>query len=147
MALDSYRELIDELATAPQEIIEAANAAGDPPAGGWSANEVVSHLAACEEAYLERVSTILTKQQPALHPFDKRAQTRMQELLNNDLASNLAYFGEQRGELVSQLMSMTLGDWDRKGLHPTEGTVSIEEMVENILDHDADHLEQLKALG
>lgn len=144
MALDSYRELIDEMASGPSTLREAASSA---PEGSEEAAEIVAGLAAAEEFNLNRIVTIMNAQQPALHEAAAKVAERTQELLASGVESNITHFGETRGEVVSQLMSMTLADWDRKGLHPTRGTISIEEMIEEILDNDTDQIARLEDLA
>ena len=60
---------------------------------------------------------------------------------------NLAAFNTLRGESVSLLMGLSLIDWDRSGTHTTRGTLSIADVVEDIVDHDAEHIGQLEAPG
>lgn len=147
MALDSYRELIDELATMPLKLQAAAEAAGDPPDGEWGRDEIFAHLAAAEEFYHDRVAKLLNENEPALRSFGDAATKRMEELQGRNWQENYQTFGEMRGQIVSMLMSMTLYDWDRRGLHDTLGTISIEDVVESIIDHDLEHLHQLQALA
>lgn len=147
MALDSYRELIDELATMPLKLQAAAEAAGEPLAGEWGADEIFAHLAAVEEFFRARVSKLLAESEPALSSFGDAAQKRMAELQDRGWQENYQAFGEERGQIVSMLMSMTLHDWDRRGLHDRLGTISIEEVVESIIDHDLEHLNQLRDLA
>jgi hypothetical protein len=143
MGLDNYRDLIDDLATYVPSLREAVNAYGEAPAGEWGAAEIVAHLTAAEEFFLERIMKLLGERQPRLQSFAQAAGQRMSELLSNSLDDNLDRFGELRGQAVSALMSMTLGDWERTGDHPTLGEVSITDTVEMMSDHDAEHLAQL----
>lgn len=145
--LDVYRELMDLLARAPGQLREVAAAAGEPPAGEWGAGEISAHMAAGEFFYLERLNQLLNQDNPYLHSFVPAADARMQELLAQDLAANVAEYGNLRGETVSLLMGMTLVDWQRTGMHPTLGEISIEEVVEEMIDHDADHFAQLRELA
>jgi hypothetical protein len=145
MALDSYRELIDELAGFPPQLNEAVAAAGDPPEGEWDAEHIVAHLTAGEESWLARINLLLSQREPFLPQFGEAAERRMDELLANSVEENLTHFGEVRGQIVSALMSMTLNDWDRAGTHELLGETSITDTVEAIADHDAEHLAQLKS--
>jgi hypothetical protein len=145
--LDDYRELMDLLARAPGQLREAALAAGEPPAGEWGADEISAHIAAGEFFYLDRLNQLLNQNNPYLHSFAAAADARMQELMAQDRAANLAEYGNLRGETVSLLMGMTLVDWQRTGMHQTLGEISIEDVVEEMIDHDADHLAQLRDLA
>lgn len=148
MALDSYRELINELASQPPLLREAAETAGDPPDGEWNAAEILAHLAATEELFLEkRLRLMMAETTPRLRMFGDPENDRMNELRTNTWEENLEIFGNARGEIVSMLMSMTTGDWERTGIHDQEGEITIEQVIEAMLDHDTEHLEQLRALS
>jgi hypothetical protein len=144
MGLDNYRDLIDDLATYPPILREAVAAFGAAPEGEWGAAEIVAHLTATEEFFSQRIMRLLSERQPHLQSFAQAAEARMTELLNDSIDDNLERFGELRGQTVSSLMSMTLGDWERTGDHPTFGEISITDTVEMISDHDAEHLAQLR---
>lgn len=145
MALDNYRELIDELVGFPTELREAVATAGEPPEGEWDAARIVAHLRTGDEFWLARLNLLLTQREPFLPQFGAAADARMTELLEFSIEENLTGFGEVRGQIVSMLMSMTLGDWDRSGTHELHGERTIGDTVEAISDHDADHLAQLKS--
>lgn len=144
MALDNYRELIDELVGFPVELRAAVESAGPPPEGEWSAEQIVAHLTSGDEFWLARLNLLLSQREPFLPEFGKAADERMAELMERPVEENLDHFGDVRGQIVSMLMSMTLGDWDRKGTHEIHGERTIGDTVEAISDHDADHLDQLK---
>lgn len=145
MALDNYRELIDELAGFSTELRAAVASAGAPPEGEWDAAQIVAHIRAGDEFWLQRLNLMMTEREPFLPEFGSAADDRMAELLKNSIDDNLDHFSEVRGQIVSMLMSMTLGDWDRTGNHELYGEQSITDTVEAIADHDADHLAQLKS--
>ncbi len=145
MALDNYRELIDELASFPVDLRAAVEAAGDPPPGEWDAARIVAHIATGDEFWLARLNLLLNETEPFLPEFGPAADARTSALLENSVEENLASFSDVRGQIVSMLMSMTLGDWDRAGTHELHGQRSITDTVEAIADHDADHLAQLKS--
>lgn len=145
MALDNYRELIDELAGFPVELREAVANAGTPPEGEWDAAQIVAHITTGDEFWLERLNLLMAQREPFLPEFGTAADDRMAELMTIPIDENLNHFGDVRGHIVSMLMSMTLGDWDRTGTHELHGPRSITDTVEAISDHDADHLAQLKS--
>lgn len=145
--LDVYRELMDLLARAPGQLRETAGAAGEPPAGEWGVDEIAAHMAAGEFYYLERLNLLLNQTNPYLRSFVPAADARMEELRAQGWEANVADYGNLRGETVSLLMGMTLVDWRRTGTHPTLGEVSIEDVVEEMIDHDAEHVAQLTELA
>ena len=145
MALDNYRELIDELAGFSAELRTAVASAGPPPEGEWGADQIVAHILTGDEFWLKRLNLLMTENEPFLPEFGSAADERTAKLMNHSLEDNLDRFSDVRGQIVSMLMSMTLGDWDRSGTHELHGEQTITDTVEAISDHDADHLAQLKS--
>jgi uncharacterized damage-inducible protein DinB len=145
--LDEYRELIDLLAQTPSKLKDGAAAAGEPPAGEWSAAQVIGHMAAAEFYFLERINLLLRQDNPYLHSFGAAATERQETMMANDAGTNLAAFNDLRGESVSTLMSLALNLWTRSGTHETEGTMSVEDVVEMMIVHDTDHIAQIEALA
>ncbi len=145
--LDEYRELIDLLAQTPALLKESAEAASDPPEGEWNAAQTVGHLAACEFYFVERLNRLLREDSPHLRAFGAKALERQESMMDAGLSDNLQAFNELRGESVSMLMSLALNLWDRSGTYESEGTMSVEDVVETMIDHDAEHLAQIQNLA
>jgi uncharacterized damage-inducible protein DinB len=145
--LDEYRELIDFLAQTPTQLKDSAAAASDPPEGEWSAAQVIGHLAACEFYFVERLNRLLREDSPHLRAFGTKAFECQESMMDASVDSNLQAFNELRGESVSMLMSLALNLWDRAGTYESEGKMSIEDVVELMIDHDAEHLAQIEALA
>nr|ALS90417.1 DinB superfamily [uncultured bacterium] len=145
--LDTYRELLDLLVRTPTRLRETAQAAGDAPEGEWSAAQVLAHMAATERLWLGRVSLLISERDPLLRPPSAELAAQQESMMTGSVDDNLAAFNSARGETVSLLMGLSLIDWDRSGTHPTRGALSIADVVEDIVDHDAEHLEQLEALA
>lgn len=143
--LDEYRELIDLLAETPTKLKESAAKAGDAPEGEWNAAQVIGHLAALEFYFLDSINRMLREKEPYLGSFGADATARQETMMGNDVATNLAAFNELRGETVSTLMSLALNLWENAAHYPS-GMVTVEETVEMMIDHDADHIQQIQAL-
>lgn len=145
--LDEYRELIDLLAQTPNKLKAAAAAAGEPPEGEWNAAQIIGHLAAAEFFYLERINLLLRQNDPRLRSFAEAATERQAAIMDNDVDTNLAAFNDLRGETVSTLMSLALNLWTRAGNHDTLGRVAVEDVVESMIVHDTEHIDQLNDLA
>lgn len=146
--LDSYRELLDLLAATPTKLKAAAEAAGEPAAGEWSAAQVLAHMAAAEKMWLQRLDAIMNQPNALLRPGPTAELAAYQErLMSGTVASNLSEFNTLRGEVVSLLMGLSLRDWERSATHETRGELAIADVVEGIVDHDSEHLGQLEALA
>jgi hypothetical protein len=144
--LDSYRELLDLIVRTPTELRAAAEGARDVPAGEWGAAQVLAHLAAAERLWLSRLNQIMQERDALLRPPGAELRTYEEQLMGGAVADNLAAFNATRGETVSLLMGLSLRDWEKSAMHETRGDMSIADVVEQIVDHDAEHLRQLEAL-
>jgi uncharacterized damage-inducible protein DinB len=145
--LESYRELLDLLVQTPTRLRDAAAAAGAPPEGEWSAAQVLAHMAATERLWLGRVNALISERDPLLRPPGPELAAHQESLMSSSADDNLATFNAARGETVSLLMGLSLVDWDRSGTHATRGQMSIADVIESVVDHDAEHLSQLEALA
>ena len=145
--LDEYRELIDLLAQTPKQLKDGAAAAGDPPDGEWSAAQIIGHMAAAEFYFLERINLLLRQDDPYLRSFADAATERQKSMMENDVETNLAAFNDLRGETVSTLMSLALNLWTRSGTHETAGAMAVEDVVDMMIDHDTDHVQQIANLA
>ncbi|HMM42777.1 MAG TPA: DinB family protein [Thermomicrobiales bacterium] len=140
--LDDYRELIDLLAHAPQQLQAAAEQAGDP------AGEVCGHLAASERLYLGWLNDLLQRADPLLRAPNATHLAEQERLQQQPAADNLAAFNNSRGDTISLLMGLSLRDWERAGILEEEGReVTLAELVEELVDRDAGHLAQLRGLA
>jgi uncharacterized damage-inducible protein DinB len=145
--LDTYRELLDMLAATPTQLKDAAQQAGDPPAGEWSAAQVLAHMAATEQFWLELLNAMLRERDALLGPPSQLVADTEARLMGQTVAENLAAYNALRGETISLMMGLSLTDWTKTATHHTRGELRIDELVENMVDHDSEHLAQLQALA
>lgn len=140
--LDDYRELIDLLAHAPQQMQAAAKLAGDPAA------ETCGHLAASERLYLGWLNDLLQRADPLLRAPNAAHLAEQERLQQQPAADSLAAFNNSRGDTISLLMGLSLRDWERTGILEEAGReVTLAELVEDLVDRDAGHLAQLRGLA
>jgi uncharacterized damage-inducible protein DinB len=112
----------------------------------WSIIEIACHLRDVEEFFVERYGKIANHDRP---------QLRM--IIQDELAANLRYneddpslvlkeFQNLRAESVAILGALGYQSWQRVGVHPKRGDVSIAWTAEHQVEHDANHLGQIRAL-
>jgi uncharacterized damage-inducible protein DinB len=146
--LDSYRELLDMVVQGPARLRAAADAAGGPPDGEWSAAQVLAHMTAVEHLWLERVNLMMRETNAHIRPGPNAKISQVEEeLMSGDVAGNLEAFNTVRGEMVSLLMGLSLRDWERTATHAIRGEISIADVVDQIIDHDNEHIQQIEQLA
>jgi hypothetical protein len=116
--------------------------------GTWNPFDVVGHLAHGERTdWMPRVKCILQHgEDQAFQPFDRFAQER--ESREKSLLQLLDEFSELRSENLNALCALNLqpADLDRRGRHPSLGTVTLSELLATWAAHDLTHLHQLSRI-
>jgi hypothetical protein len=119
----------------------AANEGGET----WSPFDVVGHLIHSEKAnWMPRLRMILEHGEAReFEPLDRLAQFEASK--GRSLASLLDEFADVRGTNIRGLESMRLteADLDRRGRHPSFGTVTARQLLATWVAHDFDHLVQM----
>lgn len=133
----------DDLAAALQGKPEAILTKRPAP-NAWAATEVVCHLRDTEELFIGRFRTILANEEPKLLPIDPDAWARDRQYLRNDAAEALASFRRGREETLKLLWGLAPGDWERGGIHPSRGRMTVKDFVALMAGHDDNHLDQLR---
>ena len=117
-----------------------------PQPGKWSAIEVACHLRDIDRLYAERVSKAAFSDRPAFWMMDNARVSERLRYREADLGAVLKEHRRRREGLVSLLGALPHGVWQRTGLHPKRGELTIEALATVIADHDDSHLGQIAAL-
>ena len=111
----------------------------------WSAFNVLGHLVQAERTnWMTRLGTILGSWEARMfEPFDRSGHVR--EVEGKSLGQLLDEFARVRAENLKALQALTLtqDDLDRRGLHPTLGSVTLSELLATWAAHDLTHLHQI----
>lgn len=111
----------------------------------WSAFDVVGHLIHGERTdWIPRLRIVL-EHGPArpFEPFDRFAQER--DSAGKSLADLLDEFARLRRASIADLREAGIGDadWDRRGMHPSLGEVTLGNLVATWVVHDLGHIAQV----
>jgi hypothetical protein len=147
--IDAYHELIDELSGTPARLqaipIEAANAV--PRSNEvWGVPEIIAHMVDIERVYRGRIMEVLSQDSAYLKAVDPDALAREHDYASSDMAASVVEFGQERGETLSLLFNLALKDWEKTGIHYKHGEVSVEDLIERLINHDRGHLEQIETV-
>ena len=114
----------------------------------WSAYDVVGHLIHGERTdWVPRARRILEfGEARAFEPFDRLAQNR--ESQNKTLPELLDEFTRWRARNLDELRSLNLRpeDLERRGRHPSLGSVTLAELLATWAAHDLTHLHQISRI-
>jgi uncharacterized damage-inducible protein DinB len=143
------RALIGRLAGTPirlrrlSEGIGVEQATRQPAPAEWSAAEVVLHLVESDrDVLVPRLRRLLAEETPVFDPArpERGADATM------DLAVLLDVFAQARGHAVLLLERLAPDGWERAGLSPTRGRLTVEAYAVETVVHDREHLGQLNRL-
>lgn len=116
-----------------------------PDTKNWAAKEVVCHLRDTEEVFGARVEQMLAMDvEPKLGVSDPDRMAEERQYLRNDAGEALAAFRQRRAETLEILGKLTPAQWEKGGIHPVRGRITIDDVLSLMAWHDDNHLDQLK---
>jgi DinB superfamily len=111
----------------------------------WSAFDVVGHLIEADRTnWIPRAHVILESGDSRPFPAFDRTKHR-KEIEGKSLGELLEIFARVRSECLDQLRALNLkpADLDRRGQHPSLGTVTLSQLLGTWATHDLTHLHQI----
>jgi len=139
-------ELRDALADMPRRVLAAAGlrdetGIADAP-GEWTAREVVLHLVAVEiDVWQPRLRALETETFPVWPWVEPGPWTGPE---GATFAGALDVYARQRGVTIAHLDALDDAGWARRGRHATYGELDVAALMRIALDHDEEHLAQIR---
>ncbi|MEX2147025.1 MAG: DinB family protein [Candidatus Rokuibacteriota bacterium] len=110
-----------------------------PKAGEWSIAEVVRHLVEGDrDTFLPRLRRMLAETRPV---FDR---TRPAPETGTDLHALLLAFETARGQALTLLDGLDEAGWQRAGVSPSRGALTVQAYAHTMAEHDTEHLQQIQ---
>lgn len=113
------------------------------PDGGWTARQVVHHLADSEGTAYVRLRRLIAEDDPVIVGYDEPEYARRLHY-DRPIASSLAVLRAVREASLSLLESLTPSEWERRGTHSESGAYSVERWLEIYASHSHDHADQIR---
>jgi DinB superfamily len=118
-----------------------------PSPDEFSAVEQICHLRDIErDGYSERISRILSEDQPRLRDIDGARLAIERDYNSQDAPEALNSFAAARAANVALLSQLNSDQMDREGELEEVGRVSIRRLVATLREHDEGHLDELNAI-
>jgi DinB superfamily len=115
-----------------------------PDARNWAAKEIVCHLRDTEEAFGTRFEQILAMDvDPTLGGPNADRLADERQYLRNDAGEALTAFRQRRSETLETFGKLTPLQWEKGGIHPVRGRITIDGFLSLMAWHDDNHLDQL----
>jgi hypothetical protein len=112
----------------------------------WSMLEIACHLRDVEAFFVERYGKLANHDRPQLRGIKQDELAVKLRYNEDDPALVLKEFQALRAETVAIVGALAHQAWQRVGMHPTRGEVSFAWSVEHQVEHDANHLSQIRGL-
>jgi hypothetical protein len=152
MNREDLDDLINQLAATPNRLRQLIDETSEslryrPADGRFSILENVCHLRDIEiEGYTDRIKRILEEDGPELLDIDGGRLAIEREYNNQDLIPALKTFVEAREENVARLRIVDVKELEKTGNLQGVGPVTLERLLEMMLEHDEGHLTELEML-
>jgi uncharacterized damage-inducible protein DinB len=116
-----------------------------PKEGEWCMKEVMSHLRDLErDLFLPRLRRILEEEWPQFESFDPEAWARSRDHREGSFERDLEEFTAARARTLAFLEALPDGAVARLGLSGYFGPVTLAQFATHVVDHDLEHLAQLR---
>ncbi|HEX6883011.1 MAG TPA: putative metal-dependent hydrolase [Planctomycetota bacterium] len=118
------RECLTRLELAPKRLAVAVRGLSDAQLdtpyrpGGWSARQVVHHLADSALHGSARFRWALTEEEPTIKPYDEAAWSALPDAKRGPIEPSCVLFEAVTQRLVGLLGALRLADWSRRFFHP-----------------------------
>jgi hypothetical protein len=145
-------EIIEALRLLPEQVSEEVKGLSEeqlrfrPGDGQWSLREIIGHLRDFAEIDHDRLCRMITQESPFLPGYDQEVLVRERNYQEADLQAVLDELASFRRRTVQVLTELVDANWARTGRHLERGIFSIRQLVEQLVRHEAMHLEQVRAL-
>lgn len=138
--------LLDALASMPKDLgfmlrrAEETAVHHRPAPHEWSIADVLVHLAVIEQRYLARLQKIVAEERPFLPSLHPETHPQPDP---RPLAELVTAVRDARQQTLDFLHTLKAGDWQRTAVHETLGPTRLRFMVQRLVEHDTEHLNQL----
>jgi uncharacterized damage-inducible protein DinB len=117
--------------------------ASERTADSWSIKDVLSHLVYVEGCYHERLRRVIEEDNPTV-PQISPEETPFDETLST--AEQLSRFKEARNQTIATLKRLSPGQWQRPAIHELTGKTTLRFLLQILIEHDIEHLNQIVQL-
>jgi hypothetical protein len=107
---------------------------------GWTARQVVHHLADSHLNCYVRFRLAMTEQAPTIKPYDEKAWAELADARNGPLDMSIALIEGLHARWVALMRSMTPDDFQRTYVHPERGAMTLERTARLYAWHCRHHL-------
>lgn len=136
---DAVRKAVEGLTDAQLD-----QPAADDPTNGWTARQIVHHLADSEMTSAIRLRRLLAEDDPVISSYDENAFARRLHYDDRPIDASLDAMAAARATSAQILERLGDDEWSRAGTHDESGRYSVDDWLRIYADHGEDHAEQIR---
>jgi uncharacterized damage-inducible protein DinB len=143
---------LERLAGGPAALATALKGAPDDvlrrkAAGGkWSMIENAAHVRDIERVYQGRFSQMAFGDKPVFWMLDNDAAATALKYAESDPAEVAKEFKRLREDSIALLRALPHEAWEKTGVHPEAGEITVEQLAVRLANHTDAHLGRIKSL-
>ena len=149
---EKRRGWMAQLEALPRELAQALAAL--PPGGldtpyregGWTARQVVHHLADSHMNAYTRIKLALSEDSPAIKTYEEQIWAEMPDGKSADPAISMAILDGVHRRLAIQLEALTPDQFARTATHPQWGTMTVDFLVQLYAWHSRHHVGHIRQI-
>ena len=131
--------LLDEAVTGlPADALTTAFLPGE-----WTVAQNVHHLADAHFVAVFRIKQMLAEEHPTLASNDPDIWASFADAADAEIGDSLTIISGLHARWATLLESLEEADWDRTGVHPKRGDVTVADLARIYSGHGAAHLDQI----
>ena len=144
--LQRYADGAAEVRKAVQDLTddELDAPAKDDPTNGWTARQVVHHLADSEMTSAVRLRRVLAEDRPTIAAYDEAEFARRLHYDTRPIDASLDAMEAARASSLELLHHLTEDEWQKQGTHTESGAYSVEDWLRIYVAHAHDHADQIR---
>jgi uncharacterized damage-inducible protein DinB len=141
-----YDGLIAEYLAGPAKLRAAVAGMSDaelsaaPVPGRWSTRQVVCHIADFEPVYADRMKRVIAENEPTMFGGDPDTFADRLAYGQRDVAEELQMIELIRRHMGRILRSLKPADFQRRGIHSSDGPLTLATLLERITRHIPHHV-------
>jgi hypothetical protein len=149
---DERRKWVLEIAEAPAKLRSAVHGLSpeqlDTPyrTGGWTARQVVHHLADAHMNAYVRFRLTLTELEPVVKPYQEALWAELSDARTAPVELSMQLMDSMHSRWVMLLQSFRAEDWQRVYRHPEMGVVSLEMATAMYAWHGRHHIAHILSI-
>ena len=117
-----------------------------PAPGNWSIRLIAAHVADSEIVAAQWFRQVIAEDTPRLSDFDQDAWAKNLDYARRQPKQSLESFRRVRSENYELLKATPEPAFERLGVHPARGPVSLRELVDSRANHVESHARQMQAI-